>query len=81
MTGSRIVVTVLVSAMWASAACVFAADARAPQRASAAEPKTPSAELLEFLGGIDTLPASPPGERTGAARPDPPPPPAPEPKP
>lgn len=81
MTGSRIVVTVLVSAMWASATCVQAADVRAPQGASAADRNTPSPELLEFLGGIDTLPPPPPREAAGAPRPDTPAPPAPGPKP
>lgn len=81
MTGSRIVVTVLVSAMWASAACVQAADAPAPQGASAADRNTPSPELLEFLGSIDTLSAPTQKENTGTPRADAQPTPAPEPKP
>lgn len=67
--------------MWASPACVQAADARAPQGATAADRNTPSPELLEFLGGVDTLPVPTQKENAGTPRTDAQPTPAPEPKP
>ena len=79
MTGSRIGVTVLVSAMWACIACVHAADPPSLPPAGGERSGVPSAELLEFLGGVDIIP-SPAGEKVDPPPVSAPPPSAPEPK-